>query len=488
MKLNIKNKLFLVITAVLSINIAAVLLFGGAFLEMYYVSSVKRELRIDSIEIKADYLKNDFNNLEDKFKECVAGNVTVLIYERGSNQVLYSTARPHNENGMTSGIDVKLWINQAAQEGIFSKLEQEDPIILEEDNGVSDSIYLYSKINDETYLFMETPREHISSTTQVAMRFFVILSMFTLIVGMIAVYFVAERIAKPIRQIDSAAQRIAAMDFSESCEIHTGDEIEQLSHSINKMASELSKNIDLLKKDLEREEQTNRIRQEFVANVSHDFKTPLSLIIAYTEALKDGSIEQTEAYDVLFEQCARMNRLVSQMLTLSQLESGMLQYDMSVFSLNELLRSVVESFQLNIKRQEIVFSKDEGEEYIVCGDYHRIEQVVVNLFENALKYVDNKKRIWIKTKRNEGCISVVIGNSHPPLTEEQKSSVFEIFYRVDTSRETGKKGHGIGLAIVKNIVEAHGGQYGVSNCDDGVEFWFTLSEVSDQTDEDFEEI
>lgn len=488
MKLNIKKKLFLVITAVLSINIAAVLLFGGAFLEEYYVSSVKRDLRIDSIEIKASYLKNDLDKLEDRFKECVADNVTVLIYERGSNQVLYSTARPHDENGMASGIDVRRWIKHTAQEGVFARLEQEDPIILEEDNGVSDSIYLYSKINDETYLFMETPREHISSTTQVAMRFFVLLSIFTLIVGMIAVYFVAERIAKPIRQIDVAAQRIAAMDFSEPCEIHTGDEIEQLSHSINKMASELSKNIDLLKKDLEREEQTNRIRQEFVANVSHDFKTPLSLITAYTEALKDGSIEQTEGYDVLFEQCARMNRLVSQMLTLSQLESGMLQYDMSVFSLNELLRSVVESFQLNIKRQEIVFSKNEDEEYIVYGDYHRIEQVVINLFENALKYVDDKKQIWIKTKRNEDGILVIIGNSHPPLTDEQKSSVFEIFYRVDSSRENSKKGHGIGLAIVKNIVEAHCGRYGVSNCDDGVEFWFTLSEVPDEIDEDFEEI
>ena len=487
MKLNIKNKLFLVITSVLSINIAAVLLFGGTFLESYYIFSVKRELKHAAVEIKSSYLQNELDQLANQLQVCAMNNITVLIYEKGSNQVLYSTARTQRDDGVASGNDVRQWFSQAVQENIFRQLEEEDPLILEQDSGGSNFIQLYSKINPNTYLFMQTPREYIASTAQVAMRFFLLLCMISLVAGMIAIYFVAKRIARPIRQIDFAAQRIAAMDFSDRCEIHTGDEIEALSNSVNKMAEELSKNIDLLRRDLEREEQTNRIRREFIANASHDFKTPLSLITAYTEAWKDGSVDETEACEVLTEQCARMNRLVSQMLTLSQLESGMLQYDMSVFSVNELLRTVVQSFRLVLKQQNIVLTDRIEEEYIVFGDYHRIEQVVTNLFENALKYVDDEKRVWIRVRRQDGELCVMIGNSHPPLSEEIRESVFEIFYRVDPTRENQKKGHGIGLAIVKNIVQAHGGRYGVTNAKDGVEFWFTLSEASDQFCEDFEE-
>lgn len=487
MKLSIKTKLFLVITAVFSINIAAVLLFGGTFLERYYVWSVEQNLVSDAADIKFDYTQDRFDLLTGQLQQCAMNNISVLIYRRDSNQIIYSTVHSQTDSSVLGGIDARQWISQAMQENIFWQLEQQNPIVKEENNTLSDSIYLYSKMNQNTYLFMETPREHIETIAGIAMRFFLLVCLFTWLIGIVAVYFVSKRIAKPIRQIDFVAQRISAMDFSDRCEIHTGDEMEELSNSVNKMAEELSKNIDLLRKDLEREEQTNRIRQEFVANVSHDFKTPLSLITAYTEALKDGSMNEQEVCEVLTEQCGRMNRLVTQMLTLSQLESGMIRYDMSVFSLNELLRTVMQEFRLILQQQDIAFFEQIEEEYIVCGDYYRIEQVVTNLFENALKYVDERHRVWLRVFREDAQIFVVIGNSHLPLSEEEQQNVFEIFYRVDSSRENTKKGHGIGLAIVKSIVQAHQGSYGVNNCEDGVEFWFTLCEASDAISDNFEE-
>ncbi|MDE5600099.1 MAG: HAMP domain-containing histidine kinase, partial [Oscillospiraceae bacterium] len=329
-------------------------------------------------------------------------------------------------------------------------MNRKNSITNTENNGISDSIYFYSKIDDDVYLMLETPMEFLQSAANMMFQFFSIISIITLIIATFIIYFVSKKIAKPIKQIDRTAQRIAKMDFSERCNIHTGDEIELLSISINKMADQLEQNIDLLKEDLRREEQTNIMRREFIANVSHDLKTPLALITSYSEALSDGNIDEKEAIEVLLEQCNRMDRLVSQMLTLSRLESNTVKYDMTVFSIGELISTVSQGFKLLIDKKDIDFHLD-VDDSIVYGDYNAIVQVYTNLLDNSIKYVDDKKQIRVFLSEDDSeFIKISVYNTHKPLCEEHLKNVFEMFYKTDKSREIGSKSYGIGLAIVKN--------------------------------------
>ncbi|MDE5852906.1 MAG: HAMP domain-containing histidine kinase, partial [Oscillospiraceae bacterium] len=441
MKRSIKTRLFFVIFGIILLNIALVLVFGGAFAGIYYTELTKMKLNDYGEYIQDAY--NDSDN-QDRLKyiidKCTANNVTVVIYDWSSNTV-FSNSR-EKSNKMQSGINVNLWIEQAHKEGIFSKLNRKNSITNTENNRISDSIYFYSKIDDDVYLMLETPMEFLQSAANMMFQFFSIISIITLIIATFIIYFVSKKIAKPIKQIDRTAQRIAKMDFSERCNIHTGDEIELLSISINKMADQLEQNIDLLKEDLRREEQTNIMRREFIANVSHDLKTPLALITSYSEALSDGNIDEKEAIEVLLEQCNRMDRLVSQMLTLSRLESNTVKYDMTVFSIGELISTVSQGFKLLIDKKDIDFHLD-VDDSIVYGDYNAIVQVYTNLLDNSIKYVDDKKQIRVFLSEDDSeFIKISVYNTHKPLCEEHLKNVFEMFYKTDKSREIGSKSYG----------------------------------------------
>ncbi len=474
MKRSIKTRLFFVIFGIILLNITLVLVFGGVFAGIYYTELTKMKLNDYGKYIQDAY--NDSDN-QDKLKyiidKCTANNVTVVIYD-SSNNTVFSNSREKSSK-MQSGIDVNTWIEHVYKEGIFSKLNSKSSITDTENNGISDSICFYSKIDDDIYLMLETPMEFLQSAANMMFQFFSIISIITLIIATFIIYFVSKKIAKPIKQIDRTAQRISKMDFSERCNIHTGDEIEVLSISINKMADKLEKNIDILKEDLRREEQTNIMRREFIANVSHDLKTPLALITSYSEALFDGNIDKKEAVEVLLEQCNRMDRLVNQMLTLSRLESNTMKYDMTVFPIGELISTVSQEFKLLIEGIDFNLDVDDS---IVYGDYNAIVQVYTNLLDNAIKYVDDKKQIRVFLSEDDSeFVKISVYNTHKPLYEENLQNVFEMFYKTDKSREIGSKSYGIGLAIVKNIVKSHGGKCGVENMDEGVCFWFTLKRV-----------
>lgn len=505
---SIRNKLMLAILCVLSINIVVVLVFGQTFLESYYIHNKKGELRSLNAAVRLSYQNGSTSvagasTPEDEFKKilidckdelikCQENNVTYMFaVQSDTGQIILFTPNTAADSAYQNQerIDSRSWWSSALSTGIVDKLEGDPVIIQQQTSELFDSLFLYSKLSDGLYFFMETPRAYIETTAQTAMQFFLILSIGTLILGIIITILIANRIARPIKQIDQTAQKIAGMDFSEQCEVHTGDEIEALANSVNSMSEKLKENISLLRRDLEREEQTNKMRREFIANVSHDLKTPISLISAYGEMLKDNSKDEktSEICGIVLEQSETMTRLVNQLLTLSQLESGMLTYDMSFFSINDLIRTVVKNCQILLDQNSISFDTQINEEYMVKGDYNRITQVFTNLFENAIKYVDDQRTIAVRLTRRDNWVRTSIFNSHAPLTQQELENVFTIFYKSDKARKASNKSYGIGLAIVKTIIEAHGGSYGAFNSKDGVVFWFELELFDFDQDEEFED-
>lgn len=257
------------------------------------------------------------------------------------------------------------------------------------------------------------------------------------------------------------------------------------------MSSELQNSISklvqanqVLQNDLVRQQQTDQMRKQFIANVSHDFKTPLTLMISYAEALAGQELTAggREYCDIIVSEGNKLSQMVGKLLGLSKLESGIDRVEKSIFCLNEVIDQVIKNQGILTEKHGLTVTRLVGDEFIVCADFAKIEQVVTNLFENAVKYSPEGGRITITTERDADKCRVSVENTGDPIAQEDLDCLFDSFYRADKSRSTGQS-YGLGLAIVKVIMEAHRQAYGVENTDTGVRFWFELELARIQDDE-----
>jgi signal transduction histidine kinase len=340
-----------------------------------------------------------------------------------------------------------------------------------------------------SYIILSSPKEYIETTANTAERFVLYISLVTLLIAIIAVVIISEKITKPIVNINKVANKISNLDFSESCGVSGKDEISDLGKSINEMSIKLQDSIDYLKQrahmlkiDLEKQENSNKSKKEFIASVSHDFKTPLSLIMAYSELLMDKHQEDEETKSqllIITDQAVKMNLMVNQLLTLSQLESGTAKIEETIFCLNEAMESVINDLHIMIEQKKIHLTFKYQDDYIVRGDYNKIAHVITNLLENAIKYCDDKNIINVNINEIDGKVRTSIYNTHPGLSEQSLPNLFNSFYKEDKSRGGNSKSYGLGLSIVKAIMEMHNGNYGVYNSNAGVVFWFELEKHTD---------
>ena len=274
-------------------------------------------------------------------------------------------------------------------------------------------------------------------------------------------------------------------DFNAKYESGGEDEIGVLGQNFNKMSKELEQTISELKtannelqKDIEKKERIDDMRKEFLSNVSHELKTPIALIQGYAEGLKECINDEAESRDfyceVIIDEAAKMNNMVKKLLTLNQLEFGNDQISMECFDLTELVRGVVNSAQLlaDQKDAQILFVQDTS--VYVWGDEFKIEEVVTNYVSNAINHIDGERKIEIKMQRREGHIRLSVFNTGKPIPEEDIDKIWIKFYKVDKARTREYGGSGIGLSIVKAIMESMNQKFGVKNYENGVEFWFEL--------------
>ena len=222
------------------------------------------------------------------------------------------------------------------------------------------------------------------------------------------------------------------------------------------------------------------MRKEFLSNVSHELKTPIALIQGYAEGLKEcinDDAESREFYcDVIMDESAKMNNMVKKLLTLNHLEFGNDQAAMERFDLTDLVRGVVQSAQLLADQKGAQISFPQSEPVYVWGDEFKVEEVVTNYVSNALNHVDGEMKIEVKMMRRENHVRLSVFNTGKPIPEEELDKIWIKFYKVDKARTREYGGSGIGLSIVKAIMESMHQKFGVVNYDNGVEFWFELEE------------
>ncbi len=525
---SIQRKVFFSFAGILLCSILITLLFGNSMMERLYIDSKSDDLSKAYHDVAAmlDKQQNPFS-LEDDLLECFfeieQNNINILVFTLNDTraEVQYfsrpnwiadtldaipSNMQIHTERPVTQSrpglhslfmFSPHQWIEHAAALGVFDTARL--PIIVTDSdestpNQTLDYYGTYTKDNTTLYIFLRTPKEAVSLAAQLAVKYNLYIALATFILMAITSYFVSKRITRPITEISEATNRIGKTDFSQPLDIHTGDELEALSQNINNMSEKLQDyiyqlqlNQQLLEKDLEREARTGQMRKEFIANVSHDFKTPLTLIRAYTETIRNqtlGDTEHQQYCDIILNESERLNHMVTQLLHLSRLESGTVKLELSYFPMEELLRDVLYRNQLLYQQKglHIHWLYDE-EDHIVEGDYTRIEQVVINLIENAIKYAPERGNIMVDIHADGTLCHIAITNTSEPLSEVQLENLFISFYKADESRHLEQQSFGLGLAIVKATMDLHHQPCTASNTPDGLQIAFSLPLITMEDEE-----
>ncbi|EEM07872.1 hypothetical protein bmyco0003_54440 [Bacillus pseudomycoides] len=326
-----------------------------------------------------------------------------------------------------------------------------------------------------TYIFSMTSLQPVDEAVQMIKEYYVYIIMFVLLLIFLASFYYSKKIARPLLQINKTTKKIADLDFSERVPVMSKDEIGDLSQNINVLSNTLHSHIEQLQQDIEKEKKLEHTRKEFISGVSHELKTPLSIMKSCISILKDGVASHKKEYyfKAMEKEVDKMDMLIVDMLELAKFESGTYKMQMDVFYIDKLIQHICEQLSLEItKKQQTVHTHLSAIE--VIANHRRMEQVITNFITNAIRYTPEKEDIIISTIDEPNRIKVCIENKGAHIEEDQLDKIWDRFYRVDTARQRSQGGTGLGLAISKNILELHGAEYGVQNTVDGVLFYFYL--------------
>lgn len=336
-------------------------------------------------------------------------------------------------------------------------------------------------------IFAVTSLQPISEAVSVIKQFYVYFCIGAIFFIIILALIYSNMIAKPLVKISKSAGRMAKLDFSYKCPVNSNDEIGSVASSLNFLSENLERALNSLKQanakleeDIEKERNLEKMRKEFVAAVSHELKTPITLIDGYALALKDNIFEEKEKdyyLDIITDEAKKMGGLVSDMLDLSHLESGIFKLSRDEFNITELIRFTLKKYKALMDEKHISLETDLLDDVKVYGDWMRLEQVMTNFITNAIKNVDEKGIIYVRMINSSNSVSIEIENTGAMISEEDIPKLWDRFYKIDKSRQRKLGGTGIGLSIVKNILILHGYSFGVCNTERGVKFYFRVPNI-----------
>ncbi|HDX9641429.1 TPA: HAMP domain-containing sensor histidine kinase [Bacillus mobilis] len=326
-----------------------------------------------------------------------------------------------------------------------------------------------------TYIYAMASLQPVDEAVQMVQDYYIYIIAFVVVLIFLASFYYSKQIAKPLLKINDTTKKIAHLDFTEQIPITSKDEIGDLSKNINVLSNKLHSHIGQLEQDIEKERKLENTRKEFISGVSHELKTPLSIMKSCISILKDGVAEHKKEYyfQAMEREVDKMDTLILDMLELAKFESGTYKMKKDAFYIDAVIEDICEHLSVDIEKKELHVHKNICS-FEVVANQSRIEQVIVNFITNAIRYTPNKEDIVISTIDEKDRIKVCIENKGTHIEEEQLDKIWDRFYRVDAARKRSQGGTGLGLAISKNILELHDTEYGVKNTEDGVLFYFYL--------------
>ena len=330
------------------------------------------------------------------------------------------------------------------------------------------SIMAATKLSNNLYIFISTSLIPLDSTINIIEQQLIIVSIVVLLLSIIVAYFISKRLSDPIIKISKAAKLISKGNLKTKFET-TSDikELIDLTNALNDMKEELSK--------------TEELQKDLMANVSHDLKTPLTMIKAYAELILDININDKEKcinnLNIIIEEVNRLNSLVNDILTLTKVENELDKLDISEFDLIKLIERIVKQHNIYVIKDgyNIEFIHNNINKLIINADKKKIEQVIYNLLNNALNYTGNDKKVVIKVVEDEKDYTVMVIDSGKGIDKKEIDHIFDKYYRSKKNHKRYIYGTGLGLSIVKNIFLLHNFPYGVnSKKNKGTTFYFKI--------------
>jgi signal transduction histidine kinase len=495
MKKSIALKLFIITSGFLLIFISLTMYFQSTFFESFYTNRKSIAFEKNVKKLNALY-SNDYITLQSLklvlFQFEITNNAKLVILDKQGNIKQGLVIEDKSDIVKYYSID-KVYKNLVGSSELFNYILTSQKTFVDDyyDNQFNvQNIVCISPVvvNSETtdIILAVSSLQPIEEASNVIKEFYSYILIGALILAIILSFIYSHMIAKPLIKLNKAASKMADMDFSEHYEIKSEDELGNLANTLNFLSSKLNSALKQLRasnsklqEDIERERHIDRMRKDFIAGVSHELKTPISLISGYAEGLKDNVVDgdSRDFYiDVIMDEATKMSSLVSDMLDLSQLESGNFKLKPEPFLLDELINSVVKKHNTFILEKEINLSLTLINLCNVWGDKTRIEQVLTNFITNAIRHTSEKGSITIRTVVENSVVSIDIENSGENIQPEDLKNIWDKFYKIDKSRSRVTGGTGLGLSIVKNILLLHKSSFGVRNTDTGVAFYFTLNE------------
>ena len=422
-------------------------------LDIYYELSKKSEIKNIASKVKMAYAANDYSNILDNL--AYREDVCIEIIENKNISYFTDSVSRGCLIGSNELNSYKLSFMSSGNNSVTYRVINPR---------FKNKALIYGlKIDENTYAFISTSLEPISSTVSLLKRQLILTIGIVLLVAFLIAYTISKKISRPIEKITNISKKMSSGNYDVKFDTGTDiNEIKELEITLNKMSEELSK--------------TENLRREFLANVSHDLKTPLTLIKANAEMVRDLNYNNKEkrekSLNTVTSEVDRLNLLVEDILDLSKMQSNADDLDLEEFNISEVIRTIVERFNVLCERDGYSIECDLFD-FNITADKKKIEQVIYNLITNAMNYTGDDRKVFIKMKNDDRKVRIEIIDTGAGINEEDLEHIWDKYYKADKKYKRVTYGTGLGLSIVKNILNLHNFEYGVeSEKSKGTTFYF----------------
>ena len=440
---------------------------NSQLLESVYIWNIERDLR--SMAQQAEQSGDNYFLLLSEFER--EEGVSIDLYDQVDNY-LYEGG-----GSFVSGNKLNIISRKENSDGSYFNVVSAE--------GSSTQYILYGKTFKNGYhIEITTQKDPIQENATLATRVTTTITVVTLLLALIFIFDYSRRFTKPLIQMNEVMERIANLDFSSETTIDRKDEIGTLAKNINKVSESLDNALTELREknaqleaDIEKERQLEKLRRDFVSSASHELKTPIAIIRGYAEGLKmnlDGENEGASEYcDIIMGESDKMNDLVINMLEQSLYASGSKMPDKTEFDVNAYIKDFLKSMTPIFEEKGITLIYDEAE-FIAFADRQQMTTVLSNIVNNACSHAKDEKTIKISTEKIHNHLKINVFNTGSKIDDKDKDGIFTSFYRADKAHSRKEGRFGLGLSIVKSIIDNHDCECGFENKENGVEFWFTM--------------
>ena len=486
----VRGKLFFIMCIVVLSIILFLILVNSFVLEKYYQYTKSNQLKSLYNNIN-DYYNSDnpATNFKDELDRVAIKNNFDIIIKDENDKAVYLSNKDFLSN---IRVIIDFWgINKQKEYKVLEETDKLEIRNIKDTETSANYILLSGKLDNGYGVYIRIPISSIQESVRISNRFLYLIAGIVIIVGGIAIIYISKTFSSPISELNNIAKKMANLDFSHKYAVtDDDDEINELGESINMMSDKLETTINQLRstnieleRDIEKKSKIDEMRKSFISDVSHELKTPIALIQGYSEGLLENVNDDPESRkfyaEVILDETNKMDKMVRQLIELTKLEYEKREFNNRTFNIVELEKEIVRTSKVMIdeKQTEVIF--ETPDKIDVFADDMYLSQIITNYLTNAIKHVkdvDGEKYIKITNVvlQDKQKARVTVFNTGENISEENLNRIWNRFFKADEARNRDDGGSGIGLSIVRAIMNNYGNDYGVKNKPKGVEFYFEV--------------